>query len=729
MARNSKETSSGTKTLKASVARKVALLSAAAMAIVLISISAVMALVAEDRSRDRIVLWVGDKVDSMAHSIDAFDKTAREMTAKAYIPFRNKFTHSFELDVENNTLSNQLMVINDNLLDVDEFSANTGGVATVFMRTGDDFLRVTTSLKKQDGSRAMGTTLDRNHPAYKMMLDGGTYTGPATLFGKQYMTHYEAVKDDAGQVVGILFIGFDTSDFRASLNKLVDETRFFQSGAVTVIDPRASDEDAVFVIHPTLTGKKVLEALPEAGPMLAAMRSEKSAWIDPGYPLIKPDLSSPWLVKREAEAGGWWVVAEVSDTEAMATHWETIYSFWALLAGATLITGMCIFWLVRRHVSRPLQDLVAMITRVSSGDLSHAFGSQRKDEVGLVVNEIENMRGRYVSMVTDLKHAAGNINSASSEIATGNQDLSGRTEQAASNLQQTAASMEELTSTVSQSAEAARQANQLAASAAETAQRGGQVVSQVVATMDEINSSSQKISDIIGVIDGIAFQTNILALNAAVEAARAGEQGRGFAVVAGEVRSLAQRSAEAAKEIKGLIGASVEKVEDGSRLVGEAGSTMGEIVSSVQRVTDIIGEITAATGEQNDGINQVNVAVSQLDQMTQQNAALVEQSAAAAESLRDQARRLSDVIGVFRVDGAGADSGAVETVEIKAMKPAAATPKKVAALGSSAPKSGAPAVEAPPAAAAKAKAPTPPAPQPIAKSTASGSDEGDWESF
>jgi methyl-accepting chemotaxis protein len=248
---------------------------------------------------------------------------------------------------------------------------------------------------------------------------------------------------------------------------------------------------------------------------------------------------------------------------------------------------------------------------------------------------------------------ADGISTASTQIATGNQDLSARTEQAASSLQQSAASMEQLTGTVRQSAESASQAAQLASSAAQVAQRGGQVVSEVVSTMDQINASSKKIADIIGVIDGIAFQTNILALNAAVEAARAGEQGRGFAVVASEVRSLAQRSAEAAREIKGLIGQSVDKVEAGSRLVQDAGSTMDEIVVSVKRVTDMISEISAASGEQSQGIGQVNVAVSQLDQMTQQNAALVEESAAAAESLKDQALRLSGIIGTFRLSGQG----------------------------------------------------------------------------
>jgi len=285
-------------------------------------------------------------------------------------------------------------------------------------------------------------------------------------------------------------------------------------------------------------------------------------------------------------------------------------------------------------------------------------GVDRPDGISLNVTQIEVTApaalslkaalARMDSAVSAVRASTNNIETACSEIATGNQDLSLRTEQTASNLQRTASSMEELTSNVRQSAEAARQANQLAATAAEVAARGGEVVGQVVTTMDEINHSSKKISDIIGVIDGIAFQTNILALNAAVEAARAGEQGRGFAVVASEVRSLAGRSAEAAKEIKGLISASVEKVASGSRLVQDAGSTMDEIVGSVRRVSDIIGEITAASSEQSSGIGEVNSAINVLDQMTQQNAALVEQSAAAAESLKDQAQRLVGAVEVFR---------------------------------------------------------------------------------
>ena len=302
-------------------------------------------------------------------------------------------------------------------------------------------------------------------------------------------------------------------------------------------------------------------------------------------------------------------------------------------------------------IARQGDELGVLVGEVdANGQISLDLGHVPATTAGALA--LKQALGRVQQTLLQVRASAGSVTTASDEIASGNHDLSSRTEQAASSLQQTASAMEQLTATVRNSAESARQANQLAASAAEVAERGGSVVSQVVSTMDEINASSKKIADIIGVIDGIAFQTNILALNAAVEAARAGEQGRGFAVVASEVRSLAQRSAEAAKEIKGLIGASVERVEAGSKLVADAGQTMGEIVGSVQRVSDIIGEITAAAAEQSDGIGQVNTAVTQLDQMTQQNAALVEESTAAAESLRTQAQRLAQALAGFRLAAA-----------------------------------------------------------------------------
>jgi len=321
-----------------------------------------------------------------------------------------------------------------------------------------------------------------------------------------------------------------------------------------------------------------------------------------------------------------------------------------VLGGIAMLVGAAIAWFITRSITRPIGEAVQVAEKVAAGDISSRIDVQSKDETGRLMSALKAMNESLVKIVREVRSGTDTIATASGQIASGNQDLSSRTEEQASSLEQTAASMEELTSTVKQNADNARQANQLAVSASEVAVKGGSVVSQVVDTMGSINASSKKIVDIIGVIDGIAFQTNILALNAAVEAARAGEQGRGFAVVASEVRSLAQRSAAAAKEIKTLIGDSVEKVEEGSKQVAEAGRTMEEIVGSVKRVTDIMGEITAASQEQTSGIEQINQAITQMDQVTQQNAALVEEASAAAQSLQEQAGSLVQAVSVFKLD-------------------------------------------------------------------------------
>ena len=342
----------------------------------------------------------------------------------------------------------------------------------------------------------------------------------------------------------------------------------------------------------------------------------------------------------------------VSQTEANRQTTARTHGLLVAFSVAAALVAIWASWLALRRVVAVLTHASVVAQEVASGNLDVSVTTQRKDELGDLLRALGAMQASLNKVVHEIRSSSDHIGVSSAQIASGTQDLASRTEAASSNLAQTASSMEELTATVRQSAEAARQANQLASTAADVAQRGGQVVSQVVSTMEDINQSSRKIADIIGVIDSIAFQTNILALNAAVEAARAGEAGRGFAVVASEVRSLAGRSAQAAKEIKDLINASVDKVHSGTQQVQDAGNTMTEIVASVQRVTDVIGEITAAASEQSDGIAQVNGAVNQLDQMTQQNAALVEQSTAAAESLKDQAHRLSDTVSVFKIRGA-----------------------------------------------------------------------------
>ncbi|WP_137749487.1 methyl-accepting chemotaxis protein [Acidovorax sp. NB1] len=336
--------------------------------------------------------------------------------------------------------------------------------------------------------------------------------------------------------------------------------------------------------------------------------------------------------------------------DSAAASYQTI---WVVTTSAVVL-GLLLALLVGgsmiRQISRALGDAVRISDAVAQGDLTVPIQARGKDEIAQLLGGLTTMRDNLAHVVSGVRGNAQGVASASAEIASGNNDLSIRTEQQASALQETAASMEELSSTVKQNADNARQANQLAMSASTVAGQGGDVVAEVVTTMKGINDSSKKIADIISVIDGIAFQTNILALNAAVEAARAGEQGRGFAVVAGEVRNLAQRSAEAAKEIKSLITASVERVEQGTQLVDKAGITMTEVVGAIRRVTDIMGEISAASSEQSTGVSQVGEAVTQMDQVTQQNAALVEEMAAAASSLSHQAQALVGAVAVFKLD-------------------------------------------------------------------------------
>ena len=356
------------------------------------------------------------------------------------------------------------------------------------------------------------------------------------------------------------------------------------------------------------------------------------AYTDVVEKLVARQRSNMTETQARAEA------AALSATVALATGGAL-----ALLLAAGLA------WRVTRSVVAPIAQARSLTEAIAAGDLSQTISVTGRDEAAELLTALQRMQGALRELVGQVRTSTDSIHTASAEIATGNQDLSVRTEQTASNLQQAASSMSQLSDTVRQSADSARQANVLAGSAAQVAERGDSVVAQVVATMSEINASAKKIADIIGVIDGIAFQTNILALNAAVEAARAREQGRGFAVVASEVRSPAQRSAAAAREIKALIGSSVDKVESGTRLVADAGLTMTEIVASVNRVSGIIGELSASAAEQSGGISQVNSAVGQLDQMTQQNAALVEQGAAAAESLKDQAQRLTEVVASFKL--------------------------------------------------------------------------------
>ncbi|AJC20442.1 methyl-accepting chemotaxis protein [Pandoraea pulmonicola] len=427
---------------------------------------------------------------------------------------------------------------------------------------------------------------------------------------------------------------------------------------------------------------------------------------------------------------------QVKNAEERYLAAQERYTLVMWLVGIGLVVGLIVGIITQITLTRaivgPIDDAIRHFEKIAAGDLTQRIDVWNETETGRLFKGVRHMQDSLVRTVAEVRSGTESITTAAQQIAAGNTDLSARTEQQAASLEETASSMEQLTATVKQNADNARQASQLAVNASEIAARGGDVVGRVVGTMNGISTSSNKIVDIISVIDGIAFQTNILALNAAVEAARAGEQGRGFAVVAGEVRTLAQRSAAAAKEIKELIEDSAHKVQDGSALVEQAGQTMEEIVQAVKRVTDIMGEISAASAEQSGGIEQVNRAVTQMDEVTQQNAALVEEAAAAAGSLEEQANRLKSVVSVFRLDGSQAAISHAAAPTLPAAKPVArSAAKKVAAPAASSAPAAAPTPKAAPAPAPlRRPAPTAVAAAPAA-SGRTGTDDanGDWETF
>jgi methyl-accepting chemotaxis protein len=783
---------------------------------------------------------------------------------------------SLESGAEVPVLKHGKNTLNQRYDEVDRFTEVTKAVATVFVRKGEDFIRIATSVKNEKGERAVGTLLAKDHPGRAKLLAGERFVGLAKLFDKDYFTSYLPVKDKDGQVVGVLFVGVDVTTEIPALKQHIKAVKVGQTGYFYVLDGRPGNDLGTLLVHPAKEGTNILTAKDAAGHEFIREIMEKKQGVI-RYPWANAELGDTQarekVVVYDTFEDWHWTIGGGTYLDEFESLSRTMQRFmWVIALIVVIVTVGVIYWLIRTQVRNPLHDQVLPAFRaLSAGRYDNALDTARHDEIGMVMQGLETMQnrlgfevaeskrksdemtrvtialdcvgtpvriadakgtviyannalfetlrriepvlkqqnpafsvgtfvgssignlyadpqaalarlagltstvqtemeigGRTYRVVTSpvtnsngerlgsvgewldrtdeiaverevsnivenasrgnlddrisldgksgffavlseringllktthealqgtsdvlgrvargdltqqidrdyegifgqlkgdtnttverlrevvgrIKEATEAINTAAQEIAAGNQDLSSRTEEQASSLEETASSMEQLNATVKQNAESARQANELAGTSNEIATRGGQMVKQVVETMTGIQTSSKKIADIVGVIDSIAFQTNILALNAAVEAARAGEQGRGFAVVATEVRNLAQRSATAAKEIKLLIAESVDKVESGAQLVHEAGSTMDEVVSSFQQVARLVVDISNASREQSSGIEQVTQAVSQMDEVTQQNAALVEEAAAAAESLEEQAQGLVQSVGMFKL--------------------------------------------------------------------------------
>ncbi|CDY75063.1 Methyl-accepting chemotaxis protein I (serine chemoreceptor protein) [Caballeronia glathei] len=532
----------------------------------------------------------------------------------------------------------------------DAFLEKSGAIATIFARTGDDFVRVTTSLKKQDGARAIGTLLDRKGPAYAPVLAGKRYIGIATLFGKQYITEYKPVTDASGRVIGALFVGVDVGAEIAELQQNIRKLKIGDNGYYFVVDASSGENRGKLLVHPGNEGQAADERVAPFRQMLDAREGQLAF---EGADIADADAKIHGGTKEIAftTVPEWqWMVGGIAYRDELLADVNASRNRFLLLGLAVVGAFVAaLLFAVKKLVSEPLAEVTNASERIAAGDLTVRLDSKREDDIGRLMQAIDGIATGLARIVSQVRSASADMLDATGRIASGSSDISLRIATQASSLEETAASMEEITSTVQQNAANTSHADSLVASASDAARAGGEAVGRVVATMGDIDASARRIADITSVIEGIAFQTNILALNAAVEAARAGEHGKGFAVVASEVRGLAQRSAAAVKEIEALIAESVGRVSDGYRIAEQASGTMNGIVERVARVNAIIAEISAASREQSSGIEQVNVAVMQIGEATQQNAALVGEAEHSAADLRDQAGRLAQAVSVFRL--------------------------------------------------------------------------------
>lgn len=633
------------------IARRVTLAGGAFLFAVIGLISAVLASMLLRSAQERTVAWMDAKVEAVAEALDAHDQTSKLMVERFFKVFSDQFGKNFALDESAGKLSQLGISLNGYHNPCDKFTEFTGGAATVLMKRGDGFVAISSSLTDQKGERTLDLNIRPNHPAHALLEAGKAYVGRATLFARPYITRMQPVRDLQGRIVGALFVAFELTEFDRALSQTVERARFFESGGVYVLDAHAGGLGGYGV------ALAAAGAIPDLPATKAAAQSIFEAQKIAGdgaefrkfQPLLRPADADRFAVARLSKGTGWLVVGEASSNEAGRSQWAALMPFFGLLGVAAVALCWGQYWLIRRWVSRPLAQVTREIGRVASGDLSVAVLPGRDDEIGYMKRGVESMRLRFVELLGSLRQSAQAISSASTEIASGNQDLSQRTEITAARLQETSSAMVEIRRSVEETSTAVHSAGERSGQASLAAQRGGAAVEKVVECMNGIAESSRRITEITSVIDGIAFQTNLLALNAAVEAARAGESGRGFSVVASEVRSLAHRASAASREIKQLLDDSASKVQAGHGLAHSARDGMHDIAASVQGLIEALRTISASSAAQTSRLVEVGESVSTLDAMTQQNAALVEQSAAAAASLEAQAANLVRLMSIFRL--------------------------------------------------------------------------------
>ncbi|CAJ5337848.1 methyl-accepting chemotaxis protein [Burkholderia pseudomallei] len=672
---------------RASVGARLAALSSALFALLFAAFVWALTHAASGQIADQVHARIDEKDRSIAAMIALFDEALTAEASRAMTLFASFLPAGYALDaartidvagVATPALTAGGQTLNLDFSIPDQFLQKSGAIATIFARRGDDFVRVTTSLKKQDGSRAIGTLLDRKGPAYAPLVAGRTYTGLATLFGKRYITQYKPIADASGAIVGALFVGIDVGAEMRLVENGIRQLKIGEHGYYFVLDASDGPARGTLLVHPARAGQRADDAAAPYAQMLAAREGQLSYTSTDAA--AGDDGPRAKFVSFVTVPQWQWLVGGIAiDDEVMAGMRATRNRFAAIGCAFVLAFAALFVAVVKRVVSRPLDAAAHASERFAAGDLSVRIGahgkhdkhgkhdardgaarppaSGRSDEIGRLVRAVDGIGDGLARIVAQVRRGAADIAHGTVTIAAGSSDMAARIATQASSVEQTAASMEQITAAVQQNADHAAQASALATGASSAATTGGAAVQRVVATMGDIQGVARRIAEITGVIEGIAFQTNILALNAAVEAARAGEHGRGFAVVASEVRALAQRSAAAAKEIDALVGESATTAEHGFRIAEDARAAMQDIVARVDQVRAIIAEISAASREQSGGIEQVNLAVTQIGAATQQNATLIADAERAAAALRDEAAQLAHAVSVFRL---AADEGVLD---------------------------------------------------------------------
>lgn len=593
---------------------------------------------------DNQVSGIGD----MASMFNAtLGEEVRNYTAlfQSFLPKRFTVDESQKITVgaeETPTLRAGLKTLNLDQVLVDDFFERTGAISTIFVRSGDDFVRISTSLRKEDGQRAIGTRLDRSSGAWKLAQKGEIYQGLSMLFGKRYITQYQPVKDSSGKVIAILFVGVDITKQYALIRQKVLDKKFGESGRFYVLNNAEGKSRGQFIFHPTMEGKRPTWPDDIQNKLLSQPRGTAETEDQDGTQIVAWQQLPGW---------DWVILSEVNRASLLAPIQQTRNLF--LLIGAALVLLFALSFVVatRRWLSKPLQQVIELARQYSAGNLQATLDTRRHDEVGQLIVAINGIGDGLERIVSQVREAANDISHGTDAIAVSSENISEQISRQASSVEETSASMEQLSATVAQNAANVTQALSLVGEAASAVENGGETVSRSVNTMTDIKSASQSIADITHVIESIAFQTNILALNAAVEAARAGEHGKGFAVVAAEVRALAQRSAQAAKEIDGLIANSLSKVTQGHDLSEQTRQAMGDIVSRMEQVKVLMSEINVASKEQSAGIGQVNLAMTHIGQATHHNTELVATSEQTAQELSRKGHHLTHLVSVFTLKG------------------------------------------------------------------------------